>query len=191
MKGQHTAKAFAACRMATPINSYSYAIPQQPYSEQLPVPKQMNIDWQYKHFDALSPHELYAILQLRNEVFVVEQQCIFQDADNKDQASYHLMGWNGTLLAAYARLVPAGVAYPECSIGRVVTSPKMRRTGAGRALMHKAIHLLYELWGKQNIRIGAQLYLKDFYESFGFQQTSAIYLEDGIEHIEMQLRIVS
>lgn len=145
------------------------------------------INWVCRPFNELSVKELYALLQLRSEVFVVEQNCVFQDMDNKDQLSCHLMGWQGDLLASYTRLVPAGISFEEMSIGRVVTSPKMRKSGAGRLLMQKSIETCYQLFGKGPIRIGAQLYLKRFYESFGFQQTSEIYLEDGIEHIEMLL----
>ena len=138
-----------------------------------------------KKFDELTPYELYAILQLRNEVFVVEQNCVFQDADNKDQPSYHLMAWDGDALAGYTRLVPPGVAYEFPSIGRVITSPQKRRTGIGKILMQKSIEETEKLFGKNSIRLGAQLYLKKFYELFGFQQTSDVYDEDGIEHIEM------
>lgn len=145
----------------------------------------MQIQWLLKNFEALSPHQLYAILQLRNAVFVVEQNCVFQDADNYDQTSIHLMGFHQNRLAAYTRLVPAGVLYQQASIGRVVTAPFVRRSGAGRQLMQKSIESAYELFGKQDIKIGAQLYLKKFYESFGFKQMSAVYLEDGIEHIYM------
>lgn len=148
----------------------------------------MSIDWKYKPFSDLSPDELYTILRLRNEVFVVEQNCVFQDADNKDQLSQHVMGWNKDLLVAYARLVPAGISYSEPSIGRVVTSPGARSLGMGKELMRQAINILYATWGKTNIKIGAQLYLEQFYNSFGFQRTSEIYLEDGIDHIEMVLQ---
>lgn len=146
----------------------------------------MHIDWIFKKFEALTPFELYAILQLRNEVFVVEQNCVFQDADDKDQDCYHLMGMAGNKLVAYTRLVPPGVIYPEISIGRVVTSPAVRRHGAGRELMTQSIATCYQLFGKDPIKIGAQRYLKRFYESFGFQQVSEGYLEDGIEHIYMK-----
>lgn len=149
------------------------------------------ISWICKPFDDLSPRELYALLQLRSEVFVVEQNCVFQDIDDKDQASWHLLGWHDGFLAAYTRLVPAGISFEEVSIGRVVTSPKMRKSGAGRLLMEKSIATSYSIFGKAPIRIGAQLYLKRFYESFGFQQSSEMYLEDGIEHIEMLLKVVS
>ena len=141
--------------------------------------------WHCKPFDELSNHELYAILRLRNEVFVVEQNCPYQDADDKDQKSFHLMGFIGDDLAAYVRLLPPGISYKEPSIGRVVTSPKYRRSGAGKALMKKAIEECNRLFGVHPIKIGAQLYLKKFYGDLGFSQTSETYLEDDIEHIEM------
>lgn len=145
----------------------------------------MQIQWLLKKFEELTPFELYAILQLRNEVFVVEQNCVFQDADDKDQVSCHLMGFQNNKLVAYTRLVPPGAIYKQASIGRVVTSPSVRKNGAGKELMKQSIDSVYSLFGKQPIKIGAQLYLRKFYESFGFQQTSGVYLEDGIEHIYM------
>jgi ElaA protein len=150
----------------------------------------MNINWTQKLFDNLTPHELYSIMQLRNEVFVLEQNCIYQDADGKDLKAWHCMGWNeyGQLMA-YTRLLPAGVSYTEPSIGRVVTHADVRSLGAGKELMKRSIQSCYELFGEQSIKIGAQLYLKAFYESFGFEQTGEVYLEDGIEHIEMLLKV--
>jgi ElaA protein len=143
------------------------------------------VTWQLKKFEDLTPPELYAILRLRTEVFVVEQTCIFQDMDNKDQPSYHLMGWEKDNLVAYTRLVPPGISYEEPSIGRVVTSPAARGSGIGKVLMEKSIEEINRLYGKTPIKLGAQLYLKKFYESLGFRQTSDIYDEDGIDHIEM------
>jgi ElaA protein len=146
----------------------------------------MQIQWVLKKFDDLKPQELYAILQLRNEVFVVEQHCVFQDADDRDQGSYHFMGWNQDRLVAYTRLVPPGHIYKEASIGRVVTAPFSRKSGAGKQLMQQSLEKLYGLFGNLPVKIGAQLYLKRFYESFGFKQISDVYLEDGIEHIYMR-----
>lgn len=143
------------------------------------------ISWQLKNFDSLTPHELYAILRLRTEVFVIEQACIFQDMDNKDQHSYHLMGWENKNLVAYTRLVPPGISYQEPSIGRVVTAPAARGSGIGKLLMEKSIEEIVKSYGKTPIRLGAQLYLKKFYESLGFKQVSDVYDEDGIDHIEM------
>jgi ElaA protein len=145
------------------------------------------MNWFCKTFDLLTPLELYSILQLRNEVFVVEQQCVFQDADNKDQYCLHLMGWEQNLLVAYSRIVPAGVSYSESSIGRIVTSPRKRGEGVGRELVRQSLNMLYAGFGRIPVRIGAQFYLKTFYESFGFKQISNIYIEDDIQHIEMLL----
>lgn len=146
----------------------------------------MELNWQIKKFDELTPHDLYAIMWLRNEVFVVEQNCVFQDADYKDQQSWHLTGWdNKRKLMAYCRLLPPGISYTEPSIGRVVTNPAVRKEGAGKELMFTAIQHCNQLFGEQAIKIGAQLYLHQFYSSLGFDQTSEVYLEDGIEHIEM------
>jgi ElaA protein len=145
----------------------------------------MDLQWVLRKFDDLTPSELYNILRLRSEVFVVEQNCVFLDMDNKDQDCYHLMGSHDNELVAYVRIVPPGLAYEEMSIGRVVSSPRYRGSGAGRQLMIKAIATAYELFGKQPIRIGAQLYLKNFYNSLGFEPQGDIYIEDGIPHVIM------
>ncbi len=140
-----------------------------------------------KRFDELTAPQLYAILRLRSEVFVVEQNCVFLEMDNKDQHCYHLLLMSNNELMAYARLLPAGVAYDEMSIGRVVTSKAARGTGAGRILMNHAIDYCNQLFGEANIRIGAQAYIRSFYGSLGFRETGDFYDEDGIQHIEMIL----
>jgi ElaA protein len=150
----------------------------------------VNINWEIKSFEALTNVELYSILSLRAEVFIVEQTCPYLDTDGKDLKSFHLMGYSTTVeeekkLISYARIVPPGISFEEVSIGRVVSSPTVRGTGAGRALMQKAIEEIYKIYGAVPIHIGAQLYLKHFYESFGFIVTSDEYLEDDILHIEM------
>ena len=147
----------------------------------------MNITWYHKHFNDLITKELYQILQLRNEVFIVEQNCPFQDLDDKDFKCFHLIGFDtdSQKIMAYTRIVPAGISYTEASIGRVVTSPQARGEGIGKVLMEKSIQILEELYGGVSIRIGAQYYLKKFYESLDFEQVNEIYLEDGIEHILM------
>lgn len=146
-----------------------------------------DIDYQItlKTFNNLSPNELYQIMRLRIEVFVIEQQCFYQDADNKDQHSHHLMIWKGETLAAYARILPAGLSFPEVSIGRVITSPEVRGSGAGKILMRLAIEKARALYGNVAIRIGAQSYAKVFYSSLGFVATDIEYIEDDIPHIEM------
>ena len=145
----------------------------------------MTIDWICKKFPDLSPLELYHLLQLRSEVFVVEQNCVFLDMDDIDQECFHLMGLVENKLVAYARIVPPGIVYTEPSIGRVVTSPFVRKHGLGKQLMQQSIELVHELFGNTSIRIGAQNYLREFYSLFGFYQVSDVYLEDGIEHIYM------
>jgi len=146
----------------------------------------MQLHWVYKNFGELSVDELYAILQLRNEVFSVEQNCVYQDADDKDQPAYHLCGWDGNKLAAYCRILPKGISYGHPSIGRVVTSPQYRKGGYGREMMQLAVRKTIEQFNDPVIIISAQLYLQQFYESIGFVQVSDTYMEDGIPHIKMQ-----
>jgi len=133
---------------------------QQQYKS--PFKGQGQLEWQLKKFADLTIAELYAILQLRNEVFVVEQKCPYQDADNKDQKSLHFMGWDDSTLVAYTRIIPQGISYTEASIGRVVTNPNYRGTGAGRQLMELSIHHTLQQFNCTQIKIGAQLYLKKF-----------------------------
>jgi ElaA protein len=132
-----------------------------------------------KTFVALTPAELYSILQLRSEVFVVEQNCVFQDMDDRDHQCYHLM-LNQAHLVAYSRLVPPGVCYPEMSIGRVVTKPAVRGSGLGRVLMQESIKRCYDIFEKGPIRIGAQCYAQKFYHQLGFVAEGDVYDEDGI-----------
>jgi len=148
------------------------------------------VKWTCKHFSELTTEELYHILRLRSEVFVVEQNCVFLDMDNKDLVCHHVMGWSEKILLGYSRILGAGISYVESSIGRIVSSPAARGMGIGRELMSESIQAIYRLHGKGDIRIGAQYYLKEFYESYGFVQTGEIYSEDGIDHIEMLLTVI-
>jgi ElaA protein len=145
----------------------------------------MNMTWQISPWSELSTEMLYAMLALRAEVFVVEQNCPYQDVDGKDLKSLHVCGYteNGEL-GAYARLVQPGVSYDEWSIGRVVTSPRVRRTGAGEELMRSCMAYFND-HGISSVRISAQSYLHDFYTKFGFVRVSEEYLEDDIPHMEM------
>lgn len=139
------------------------------------------------HFSELSTFQLYDILALRIEVFCVEQNCPYQDCDGLDLNSWHLMGLdeNGRLVC-YTRLLPKGVAYEAyASIGRVVSSPSVRGKGYGKILMEKSIDMCYRLFGTGPIKIGAQSYLLEFYQSFGFESNGEHYLEDGIPHTRM------
>jgi ElaA protein len=142
-------------------------------------------EWRLRKFEELSPFELYAILRLRSEVFVVEQKCLYLDMDNKDPLVYHLGGWKDKTLVAYSRLIPPGVVYPEPTLGRVVVAASHRGSIIGKALIRESIRLIEELFVKRTIRGAAQLYLKKFYEFFGFIQDSDVYEEDGIAHIQM------
>lgn len=149
-----------------------------------------SLTWQWAAFHELTVEELYAILMLRQRVFVVEQRCPYLDIDGKDEGCFHLCGWKGSPdssreLLAYLRVLPPGVSFPELSLGRIVTAPEVRGTGLGRQLMHKGLAMAEQAFGPQPIRISAQMHLKKFYETFGFRQVSEPYDEDGILHIEM------
>ncbi|HYG00816.1 MAG TPA: GNAT family N-acetyltransferase [Chryseosolibacter sp.] len=145
----------------------------------------MNEAWILKPFHALTPEELYLILQLRSMVFVVEQNCVFLDIDGKDDKCDHLFLRSGSQIIACSRIFGPGIVYAEPCLSRVVTHPDHRGTGAGKALLQKSMEVMTDMFPGQPIRIGAQLYLKKFYESFGFVKAGDVYLEDGIEHIEM------
>lgn len=147
-----------------------------------------NIHWQIARFDQLTLDQLYAILQARSTVFVLEQNCVYLDIDGKDKISQHLCAWNENQeLLAYLRIVPAGISFTEVSLGRVITTEQARGTGIGKQLLQKGIAACQDIYPGQTIRIGAQHYLEKFYQSFGFVTVSAIYLEDDIPHVEMVL----
>ncbi|WP_284308702.1 GNAT family N-acetyltransferase [Hydrogenophaga electricum] len=151
------------------------------------------IVWRCLPFSALAADTLYRLLRLRSEVFVVEQQCVFLDMDDLDAHCLHLLGesvdGSGRVqLQASVRLVPAGRAFAEASIGRVVTAPAARGGGLGHRLMAEAVRQLEALWGPQPIRIGAQAHLEAFYQRHGFVSDDKPYVEDGIPHLEMLRR---
>jgi ElaA protein len=145
------------------------------------------MNWICKYFEELSLRELYEIGRLRQEVFVLEQNCPYVDFDGKDLYCYHLMGFDeNNRLVAYSRIVPKGVSYEDyISIGRVITSGLVRKSGLGRILMLESISDCEKLFGKSDIKISAQTYLLNFYESLGFVSTGKEYLEDDIPHTEM------
>jgi ElaA protein len=144
------------------------------------------INWTIKKFNELTLEELYSILQLRNEVFIVEQNCVYNDPDGKDQSAWHLMAVENNKLVAYTRIFPPGVSYSDPAISRVVTSSSKRRSGLGRELMKLSIEACEKLFGKISITLSAQVYLKNFYESLGFTAIGDEYLDDGIPHIDMK-----
>jgi ElaA protein len=141
--------------------------------------------WRYEPFARLTPTELYAILTVRQRVFVVEQCCAYLDADGLDALSHHLWTERAGAVLAYLRVMPPGAKYDEPSLGRVVTAPESRNTGLGRVLMLEGMARARAAFGEVPIRIGAQLYLERFYGSLGFVRASDDYLEDGIRHVEM------
>lgn len=149
----------------------------------------MKLIWTIEYFSELTSTELYEIIQLRSDVFVIEQECIYRDLDDKDRSCYHLIGriQETNEFAAYSRIVPPGVSYEEPSIGRVLTALKHRKNNFGRQLMQKSIQETKRLYPNQSIRIGAQTYLTKFYTSLGFVEQGRPYDEDGIEHVEMVL----
>jgi ElaA protein len=145
--------------------------------------------WRWGRLDELGPRDVYAMMALRAQVFVVEQRCAFQDADGLDERAWHLLGWTGdappATLVAYLRVVDPDAKYREPSLGRIVTAPSLRRVGLGRLLVAEGIARAQALHPGMPIRIGAQRYLEAFYASFGFRTVSQPYDEDGIPHVEM------
>jgi len=147
------------------------------------------VAWQWSRFQDLRPEDLYEVVRLRESVFIVEQNCAYPDADGRDPAAWHLLGWvegdGARRLVAYARVFEPGIRYAEGSVGRVVTAAEVRRTGIGRTLLSEALTRLDGLAPGQPIRIAAQRYLEGFYSGFGFRTVSAPYEEDGIIHVDM------
>lgn len=146
----------------------------------------MNLNWQIKSFENLSITEMYQFLQLRAEVFVVEQNCVYQDIDFKDEKSLHILGKFEDKIIAYCRIFKPGDYFENACIGRVVVNQKYRDKSFGNDLIQTAILGIQTHFNETNITISAQLYLKKFYENHGFVQTSEVYLEDDIDHIEMK-----
>ncbi len=145
----------------------------------------MELKWKIKPFEALNVNELYDLLKLRSEIFVVEQNCVYLDLDGKDKKALHLIGEYDNKIVAYVRLFDAGISFDNASIGRVVVDADYRDRKWGHDLMREAISAIKSNFNKEKITIGAQLYLKKFYESHGFVQSSEMYLEDDIPHIQM------
>jgi ElaA protein len=145
----------------------------------------MSLKWKIKPFDGLSVNELYDLLQLRSKIFVVEQNCVYLDLDGKDRVALHLFAEFEGKIVAHARLFKAGISFDNSSIGRVVVDADYRDRKWGHDLMREAIAGIASNFNETKITIGAQLYLKKFYESHGFVQSSEMYLEDDIPHIEM------
>lgn len=147
------------------------------------------INYLLRSYDDLTKEELYAIMVLRQEVFIVEQDCPYLDADSKDKSAYHLLGYLDKDLVCYTRILNKGISYNNySSIGRVVNAPSIRGKGMGKGLMKKSIEVCKELYPDIAIKISAQCYLQRFYESFDFVAMGESYLEDDIPHIAMILK---
>ena len=145
------------------------------------------MEWIFKSFDELTNEELYAVLKLRFEVFVIEQNCLDIDPDGKDKVSMHLMLEDDGKIIGCARILPPKVSYDEPSIGRIALDKSYRRTGLGREIVQKCIDFIHNIMKIREIRISGQAYLLDFYKSFGFVVTKGPYFEDKIPHYQMLL----
>lgn len=143
------------------------------------------MEFKLKRFNEVTVEELYKILKSRNEVFVVEQNCIYQDCDNKDYEAYHLFCEKDGEVIAYLRILNKGISYDEVSIGRVLVKKGYRGTGLSRDMMIKALNFIEEELREVEVRISAQVYIKKFYENVGFKIVSEEYLEDDIPHVQM------
>lgn len=143
------------------------------------------MNWELKKFKELKVEEIYKILELRNEVFIVEQKCAYQDCDGKDENAYHLYLQDNGKIIAYLRILKKGVSFDEISIGRVLVNKNYRGKGISREMMLKAISFIELNLNEKEIKIQAQSYLVNFYKSLGFKETSNEYLEDNIPHIDM------
>ncbi|MGF1684369.1 GNAT family N-acetyltransferase [Photobacterium minamisatsumaniensis] len=147
------------------------------------------MQWQCLTFEQLNTHQLYQLLKLRSDVFVVEQNCVYPDIDNHDchTGTYHLLGYQQGELVAYLRLLPPGLTYADVSVGRVLTSPSARGNGIGYQLLEQGLIEAEKHWPEHSIEIGAQSHLQHYYQRYGFTACSEEYLEDGIPHIDMRL----
>ena len=143
------------------------------------------IQIQVKKFNELSLQELYGVLRLRSEIFVIEQNCIYEDMDGKDQKALHVIGKENNTIIAYSRIFRHGDYFEEASIGRVAVKKEYRKAGYGKAIMHAAIEAVEKIFNEPVVRVSAQLYLERFYHDLGFEQMGDGYLEDGIPHIGM------
>lgn len=146
----------------------------------------LTINWSIKKFEELTIHELYSILQLREEVFVIEQECFYTDMDDKDQTCIHIMGYHNGKIVAYARIFPPQTKYEHmASFGRVLVAKSARGTGSGKELIANIINYISKEYDTSSFKISAQFYLTKFYEEFGFTAIGKTYLDAGVEHIDM------
>lgn len=141
--------------------------------------------FELKKFSELTSRELYNLIKIRQSVFIVEQDCPYEDLDNKDQEALHLMGYERDKLVLYARIFAPGILFSEASIGRILVIKQYRSKGLGVSLMNKALEIIKSDFGNISVRLEAQTYLNSFYKKFGFKNSGEEYLEDGIPHISM------
>lgn len=144
--------------------------------------------YEFKHFNQLTTQELYDLLRLRAEIFVVEQTCIYNDLDGLDKDAVHMIIKKDDEIVGCSRLLQPGMRFPDFSIGRVVVKKNMRGTGLGKKIMEEAKKYMIEKWNAQNINVSAQKYLQKFYEDLGFSVATKEYLEDRIPHVGMVLK---
>lgn len=146
--------------------------------------------WRWYEWAGLPPDVLYGFLKLRSDIFVVEQNCVFSDMDDVDQHCEHLCGTDALgRIVVYLRLLPPGLKFAECSLGRLVTAPSARRGGLARQACLLGLQVLQEKFPGHRVRIGAQQYMEGFYASLGFVTTGSPFLEDGIPHVEMLMKL--
>ena len=157
------------------------------HTAQVGTSTRMTLDWQSASFDELTPAQLYSILQLRQNVFIIEQDCIYPDLDDLDSMATHMSAWKSNEIVAYQRCLPPGASYRESSIGRIVVAPSGRGLNLGRDLVQRGIDYNRARWPSSNIQIGAQAHLQGFYGSLGFKSIGDEYIEDGIPHRHMVL----
>ena len=146
-----------------------------------------NFTWH--NFDTISKEELYDVLSLRQRVFIIEQDCVYEDLDYSDQEANHLLLYKDNKLIGYSRVFPPGIKYDAASIGRIVTDLKYRGKGFGKSITHESIRFIKNHFPKSDITISAQYRLINFYENLGFRKEGSVYLEDDIEHIKMILKV--
>jgi len=146
----------------------------------------MKIKWVNKKWNKLTTEELYSILRLRSEVFVVEQDCVYQDIDNKDQKAIHLLGYLNNELLAYSRVFNEGDYFKETSFGRAIIKKEERGLGYGDELVKESLKTIKNEYGNKRVKISAQAHLKNFYSKHAFKTKGNEYLEDGIPHVSME-----
>ena len=144
------------------------------------------VSWKHRKWDDLEKNDLHEILMLRSKVFVVEQNCVYQDIDNKDPEAIHLYGKLNNKIISYSRIFNEGVFYKEISFGRALVSKSKRGKGIGDLLVKKSLEIIKENWPNKKVKISAQAHLKSFYKKHGFVEKGEEYLEDGIPHISME-----